>query len=240
MMSWVMAVAVVVVYAGSLVTPMEGRIATRLPAATGLQFAGEGKGSKALANFIRGGLRSPDIFISADSKLIEDLNRDGFIASSQTFGGATMVIGYSPKTAYRTLFEDVASGRRSVVSVLETKGLRVARTDPMLDPKGERSARALRLLGADPALGTIFPEEDLLVRLETGEADAAFLYSTEALARHIPFVALPANASLAHEITYTIAIMKHAPHPDAAKTFVDFILKGDGKAILEESGVQYF
>jgi molybdate/tungstate transport system substrate-binding protein len=229
---------------------MEGPIAARLPAATGVQFAGEGKGSKALANLIRDGLRNPDVFISADSTIVDDLARAGLVASSRTFGGASMVIGYSPKSPYRALLEDVAAGKRSLLAVLETPGLKLARTDPKLDPKGERSVRAMRLLtnpatvtrilGPDDNAAQIFPEEDLLVRLESGEADAAFLYSTEAKARHVPFVPLPGNASLSREITYTIAVMKRAPHPAAAKTFVDFILTGDGKAILQEAGVQYF
>lgn len=231
---------VTVAYAGSLVTPMEGPIAQRLVATTGIRFAGEGKGSKALAHLIAGGLRDPDVFISADASLVTDLRRTGLVASSRTFGGASMVVGYSPASPHRALFEDVARGTRSVKDVLATPSLRLARTDPKLDPKGERSVRVLTLLGLDPSLGEVFPEEDLLVRLESGEADAAFLYSTEAIARHIPYVTLPERASLAREITYTLAIMKHAPHPDAAAAFAAFILTGAGKAILQQAGVQYF
>lgn len=228
-----------VAYAGSLVTPMEGPIAARL-AASGLQFSGEGKGSKALAHLIRDGLRNPDVFISADSTLVDELARAGLVASSRTFGGASMVIGYAPASSYRAIFDDVARGKRSVRDALLTRGLHVVRTDPQLDPKGERSIRVMRLLGLDGALGEVVPEEELLVRLESGEADAAFLYSTEAISRHIPYVTLPPRASLTHEIAYTIAIMRNAPHPEAARRFAAFILYGEGKAILQQSGVVYF
>lgn len=238
-----------VLYAGSLVTPMEGPIAAGLLRKENLQFSGEGRGSKALANFIRDGLRNPDVFISADAALVEDLSKRGLIASAVTFGSASMVLGYSPNSPRAALFREAASGKRPLLEVLKTPGLRLVRTDPQLDPKGERTIRAMHLL-ADPAsvaaiLGPdnnpdqIVPEENLLVRLETGEADAGFLYSTEAIARKIPSIPLPGKAALSDEITYTLAIMKNAPHPQAAQRFADFVLKGDGRAILERAGITY-
>ncbi|MDP9025800.1 MAG: extracellular solute-binding protein, partial [Candidatus Eremiobacteraeota bacterium] len=57
--------------------------------------------------------------------------------------------------------------------------------------------------------------------------------------RKLPAIALPGRAALSDEITYTLAIMKSAPHPEAAQRFADFILKGDGRAILESAGIHY-
>ncbi|MDP9111837.1 MAG: substrate-binding domain-containing protein, partial [Candidatus Eremiobacteraeota bacterium] len=181
-----------VLYAGSLVTPMEGPVADALLREDNIQFAGEGRGSTALAKLIIGNVKRPDIFISADARLIDDLRRSGLIASSETFGSASMVLGYSPRSPHRAVFDSVAAGRASLLDALQTKGLRISRTDPALDPKGARTIRAMHLL-ADPAtvrsiLGDddnpaqIVPEENLLVRLETGESDVGFLYSTEATA----------------------------------------------------------
>ncbi len=238
-----------VLYAGSLVTPMEGPVAAALSEKEQLEFLGEGRGSKALANFIRDGLRKPDVFISADESLVQDLRRRGLVASSTTFGSASMVLGYSTSSRYASVFEDVRNGKVSLLDALRTPGLRVARTDPQLDPKGARTIKAMHML-ADPAtvaaiLGPdenpaqIVPEESLLVRLETGEADVGFLYSTESAARHIPAIALPGKASLSDEITYTLAIMKGAPHPEAAARFAEFILRGEGRPILESAGIRY-
>ena len=237
-----------VVYAGSLVTPMEGAIAASLRA-EGIEFSGEGRGSKALANFIRDGLRHPDVFISADSSLVDDLAKRGLVESSVTFGSASLVIGYSAHSLHRALFESVAAGKTPLLEALRTPGLRIARTDPDVDPKGARTIRAMRLLagdeGARQILGDdhnpaqIVPEESLLVRLETGDADVGFLYSTESKARNMPAIALPGKAALSDEITYTLAILKAAPHPEAAIRFRDFILKGEGRSILENAGIQY-
>jgi molybdate transport system substrate-binding protein len=239
-----------VLYAGSLVTSMEGPISTAFSRLTGATFAGEGKGSRALAHLIEDGIRRPDIFISADSALMKELRARHLIASAQTFGSATMVLGYSAHSPYRQRFDQVAAGRAQLLDALRIPGLRIARTDPRLDPKGERTLHAMHLLasdavarsilGADENPAQIFPEEDLLVRLETGEADVGFLYSTEARARKLPFIPLPGKAALSDEITYTIAIMRGAPHPHAAQAFADFIERGAGRRILEDAGVRYF
>lgn len=238
-----------VLYAGSLVTPMEGPIAQSLLATDGITFAGEPGGSNKLANFIRDGLRSPDVFISADSKIVDDLAARGLVASQVTFGSGSMVLGYSPVSSKKSIFEAVAAGKESLIAALETPGLRIARTDPQLDPKGKRTIQAMHLLaddttvakilGPDENPAQIFPEESLMARLETGEADVGFLYSTEATARHIPAIPLPGKASLSGEITYTLAVMKAASHPQAAARFVEFLLHGPGKHILEDAGVTY-
>lgn len=229
---------VVVDYAGSLVTAMEGPIAAAL-VPEGLHFVGEGRGSTALAHLIDAHLRTPDVFISADTKLVDDLKRSGFIASSRTFASATLVLGYSPASPHRALFERAARGQIGAAALLRTPGLRIARTDPALDPKGARTIKALGLLGLPTDLGAVYPEESLLARLETGEADIAFLYSTEATERNIPSIALPGKASLSGEITYTLAVMKEAPHPEAASRFATFVFSGAGRRILERAGLTY-
>jgi molybdate/tungstate transport system substrate-binding protein len=229
---------VVVEYAGSLVTPMEGPIATAL-ARQGIAFQGEGKGSKALAHLIAAHLRRPDVFISAAREPVRELQRRGLLASVATFASATLVLGYSPRSPQLAAFRSVLAGRLSVRDLLRTPGLRIGRTDPALDPKGAYTERSLRLLGLSPALGSTFPEEDLLVRLETGVIDCGFLYSTEAIARSIPSLALPGKASLSGEITFTVAVKKDAPHPLEARRFTDFILKGEGRNILEAAGLHY-
>jgi molybdate/tungstate transport system substrate-binding protein len=238
--------SVSVAYAGSLVTTMEGPLAQTLAAKTGMVFAGEGKGSTELANLIRDGLRAPDVFITADPKTLDGLP----VLSAVTFGSARMVVGYSAKSQYHVLFEEAAAGKRSILSVLAMPEIRLGRTDPQLDPKGKRTLTAVHLLAAhfhrpqdERAIlerAQTFPEQDLLVRVETGELDAGFFYSTETSAKQLPVVELPEAANLSSQITYTLAIMKNAPHPRAARTFADFVLTGAGKPILEGAGVRYF
>jgi molybdate/tungstate transport system substrate-binding protein len=54
-----------VAHAGSLVNLMEKKVGPAFTQATGYPYVGEGKGSSALANEIKGKLSFPDVFISA-------------------------------------------------------------------------------------------------------------------------------------------------------------------------------
>ena len=139
--------SVSVAYAGSLIRVMEGPLAAALLRQTGVQFQGEGKGSKALANLIAAGLRTPDVFISADPALIDPLVSSRLVRNYTIFGSARMVIAYAPNSPHRSLFEEAAQGKVSVLGALTAAGVQVGRTDPQLDPKGARTERVIAMIG---------------------------------------------------------------------------------------------
>jgi molybdate/tungstate transport system substrate-binding protein len=235
-----------VLYAGSLVTPMEGPIKSAL-AAEGIDFQGQGAGSKMLANLIAAGAKTPDAFISVDPTLITGLGSK--VAHAATFAGTSLGIGWSNQSKYASVFAEVAAGKKPILDALATPGLSIGRTDPRIDPKGVYTLEAMtilagadgekRILGNDENPAQTFPEEDLLARIETGQADVGFFYRTEAVARGLAFAPLPGAAALSDKITYTLAVMKDAPHPAQAKAFEDFILTGPGKQILQKAGLLY-
>jgi molybdate/tungstate transport system substrate-binding protein len=237
---------VTVLYAGSLVTPMEGPLKAALRE-RGIEFEGEPGGSKELANLILAGVRSPDVFISVNPQLVTKLGER--VASATTFAGTSLGIAWAPNSKYATLFDGVANGGTPLDRALETPGLRIGRTDPQLDPKGSYTIEGMtiwlghdgeqRILGADENPSQIFPEQDLLARVDTGQADVGFFYRTEAIARGYHFVPLPGKAALTDRITYTLAILKAASHPQAARAFADFVLTGPGREILEKAGLIY-
>ncbi len=238
--------SVSVLYAGSLVTAMEGPIKSAL-LEEHLAFEGEPGGSKALANLILAGVRSPDVFISVDPRIVANLGAR--VASATTFAGTSLGIAWAPTSKYAKLFDAVAAGTTPLQRALETPGLRIGRTDPQLDPKGAYTLQAVttwlgsagerQILGDDQNPAQIFPEQDLLARVDTGQADVGFFYRTEAIARGYRFVPLPGKAALTDHITYTLAIMRSAPHPKQARAFADFILGGRGRTILEHAGLTY-
>lgn len=237
-----LAMSVSVLYAGSLVTPMEGPIKTTL-AAHGTTFNGEPGGSKKLANFIRDGIRTPDIFISVDPSLVAGLGND--VARSVTFASTSLGIAWSNKSRFATQLQAVQDGKTKLLDVLARSGIVLGRTDPQLDPKGIYTIEAMHMLGAGAIIGAdsnpaqIFPEEDLLTRIDSGEIDAGFFYKTEAIARGLHFIPLPGKASMSDKITYTLAVMRDAPHAADANVFATFILNGEGRKILEAAGLVY-
>jgi molybdate/tungstate transport system substrate-binding protein len=222
-----------VAYAASLTRTMEGPIKAAFEQETGYGYEGEGKGSKALANMIVGGLRNPDVFLSADASLYPGL---------RPFARADLVLAYAPSSRYAKQLDAVAAGTQPLVPVLKDPGLRLGRTDPAVDPKGQKSLAALAALGVAPGgPEQVFPEEDLLARVETGQLDAGFFYTTETHVSGIRVVPLPQGIGSRPGIAviYAIEALSRAPHPDGARAFVDFILTGSGRKLLQDAGVTY-
>ncbi len=202
-----------VLYAGSLVNLMEKKIGPAFQQATGYPFEGEGKGSTALANEIKGHLRSPDIFISADPAVDTTLmgaNNGNYVSWYATFTRTSMVIGYNPKSKFADDLQAAANGVKPWYQVLEEPGLRLGRTDPLLDPKGVRTlfvmqlaeqyyhqpGLAARILGSAENTAQIFPEEALVSRLGSGQLDAGFFYLNEVKDENLPYITLPVQINL--------------------------------------------
>ena len=89
-----------VAYAASLINLMEHGVAPVLRS-RGIEFRGEAKGSVELANLIASGLRIPDVFISADPKLMDGLMRGSkpAVTWAVTFATTRLVIGYASHPA---------------------------------------------------------------------------------------------------------------------------------------------
>jgi len=240
--------AVTVLYAGSLVNVMEQQIGPAFTKATGYAYSGYGAGSTAVANEIKGRLRAGDVFISAAPNVNNTLMGAGngsWVTWYGEFAAAPLVIGYSPNSRFASAFETKPWWR-----VLPSPGLLLGRTDPVLDPKGKLTIefidRASKTLGMPNLFARtlvtanntdqVFPEETLVGRLEAGQLDAGFLYSIEAKAAHIPFVAPPLGAH--YGARYTVTILDNGPDPAGALAFVRFLLGPRGSAILRQDGFQ--
>lgn len=267
-----------VLYAGSLVNLMEKKVGPAFTQSSGYPYEGEGKGSTALANEIKGKLRAPDIFISADPAVDQSLmgaNNGNFVSWYATFTRTSMVIGYNPNSKFAADLQTAANGSKSWYQVLEEPGLRLGRTDPELDPKGYRTIFTLQLaetyykqpglaqkiLGDTENASQIFPEEELVSRLGSGQLDAGFFYLNEVKEQHLPYISLPdqinlsdpgSNTSYAQvsylnpktnktvkggAIVYTITIPSTSKNKAGAIAFVNFILSSQGQAFFLQDGL---
>ena len=85
---------VFVMYAGSLVKTFEDVIGPAFQNETGYAYVGEGKGSVQVANLIRDGFRTPDVFVSAGTIPIMRLmnNTPPLAEWLLEFGSAEMVM----------------------------------------------------------------------------------------------------------------------------------------------------
>ena len=264
-------------YAGSLTRFFEKSFGPAFEAATGFTFQGEGRGSVTIANLIKGKVKAPDVFISADPKVNELLRGDAngkYVSWWVPFARTEMVIAWSAKSRFRSDFEAARSGKRTWESVLAQPGVRVGRTDPELDPKGYRtlflfqldemrngaSGEAERVLGPPDNAAQLFPEEQLLARLQIGEIDAGFFYLIEAIEAGLPHLRLPssvnqgdpkqsalyARASYTNKkgatftgspILFTVTIPNTVRNRSGAESFAQYLLSQAGHDILSNSGL---
>lgn len=236
---------VAVLYAGSLVNLLEHRLAPRFDAASGYTFEGFSGGSEELVQQIKGRVRRGDVFLSASeapNAALEGSRNGNWVSWYATFATSSLLIAYNPSSRF-------ASALRSKRwwKVLTEPGFRLGRTDPKLDPKGKLIVQALEQASReheDPALmrlahesSEVFPEEALVGRLQSGQLDAGFFYEVEADAvkPKLPTISIsPVSVSA----TYTVTVLKRAPHAAAADAFVRYLLSADARATLSAAGLR--
>jgi molybdate/tungstate transport system substrate-binding protein len=236
-----------VLYAGSLVNLMERSVGPAFQTASGDRFQGFAGGSKLLANQIKGKLRQGDVFISAVPQVNNSLmgpDNGGWVSWYIAFAQSPLVIGYNAQSRFATDFKS-----KPWYQVLMEPGIRIGRTEPKLDPKGAltialmKKAEAFyktpdlsqRVLGAPDNPAEVLPEETLVGRLQSGQLDAGFFYSTETADAKIPAIQLPAE--ITPKAVYTVTVLNRAANPDGAANFAAFLLGPDGQGLMKAHGM---
>ncbi|MDI3298017.1 MAG: extracellular solute-binding protein [Bacillota bacterium] len=237
-----------VAYAASLVDLMEHRVKPAFERTTGCRFQGYPGGSTGLAQQIRSGLRRVDVFVSASPSADRLLTGDAGgerVRWYALFAEAPLVVAYNPRSRFAA---DLRS--RPWYEVLAEPGFRLGRTDPRVDPKGqltlqlvEAAARryglpdlATRLLGSPQNPAQIFPEEELLGRIEAGQLDAGFFYANEAKEAGLP--TLPVDPAIDPKASYTFTLLEDAPDPQAGIAFLLWLEGPQGRSLLAASGLR--
>ncbi|WP_103061922.1 molybdate ABC transporter substrate-binding protein [Actinomyces qiguomingii] len=103
-------------------------------------------------------------------------------------------------------------------------------------PCGEAAQTLAKQLGV--TLTPVSEEQkvtDVRGKVESGEADAGIVYTTDAAAAGdaVEVISLPDNRVVNH---YPIALTRDTVNPDAAQAFIDLVLSDAGQAILAEHG----
>jgi molybdate/tungstate transport system substrate-binding protein len=232
-----------VLYAGSLEEVMNSTIGPAFEKATGYTFSGFPAGSKDLASDIKGKVRQGDVFLSASPAVNENLRgpaNGSWVSWYAPFARTSLVLGYNPHSSFASRIK-----QGPWYEIIATPGLRLGFTDPKLDPKGVLVVAALNQAAAEhhePALKQIaanqsdlFPEEELVGRIQAGQLDAGFFYTVEASAAKIPTVSL---APVKESAEYTITVLNHAPNRAGGAAFVRFLLGAQGQALLKSAGLE--
>ena len=186
-------------------------------------------GSDQLALQIRQGAPA-DVFASASPKLPELLYRDGFVRKPVVFATnrLAILVPRSNPSRIRSVYDLRRGGVRIVIG---------DRTVPI----GSYTRQLLDAIGiTDDVMRNVVSQETdvkgIVAKVALGEADAGFAYVTDAkpVAKRVRLIALPRWAQ--PPIRYELAILKAAPHPEAARTFVKRVLSRRGRLLLKRAG----
>jgi molybdate transport system substrate-binding protein len=185
-------------------------------------------GSDDLASQIRAGAPA-DVFAAASPKYTQQLFDEGLVEEPVTFAANRLVL-IVPKSNPAGIgdVEDVT--RPGTKLVVAQEGV----------PVGDYTREVLGELGLTAALDNVVSNEDdvkaVLSKVSLGEADAGFVYATDAAVAgdDVEIVELPEGSQ--PPIEYQIAVVKGSGDEAAAQTFVDAVLAGGGQHALEAAG----
>jgi molybdate transport system substrate-binding protein len=190
-------------------------------------------GSDELAAQIRKGAR-PDVFASANTKLPDELYKEGLVSKPVTFAGNRLVLAVP------------ASGDAKIASLadVEKPGTTLAIGSESV-PIGSYTRAVLAKLPESEAsaiLKNVRSEEPdvsgIAGKLTQGAVDAGFVYISDVRASGGKLKAIELPDSLQPTVAYGAAVVKGAKNEDAATKFVDGLLEGDGRKALDAAGFE--
>ena len=185
-------------------------------------------GSNALAAQIRQGAPA-DVFASANTALPLALHADGLCSKPVVFTRNTLVL-IVPRSNPAGIHGVYDLRRKGIKLVIADKGV----------PVGSYTLQVLKNMGLSGVLKNVVSREtdvrEVLAKVALGEADAGFVYSTDArtvpkkvLVRKIPAWAQP-------KVQYGICIVSRSSTKPAAQAFVKRVMGPAGQKILLSYG----
>ena len=177
-----------------------------------------------------------DVFAAADAEHMEELRRASRVLEPVVFARNEPVVVVADESAgkIRSL-ADLPSGKRLVFGAPEVPIGRY--TIAILD---RASAGALgsgfRARVEKQVVSHELNVRQVLAKVRLGEADAGIVYRTDVrtLGDGIGVVTIPLDVNVIAE--YPIAIVTGARNPELARSWIDFVLSSEARAILDRAG----
>ena len=193
-----------------------------------LSFAG----SDELAAQIRKGV-APDVFAAANTKLPDQLFREGLVQKPAAFAANRLVLAVPAD-----------SDRVSSLEDLSADGVKIGVGSESV-PIGSYTREVLGRLDAAQSeaifanVGSEEPDVGGIVgKLTQGAVDAGLVYVTDVTATDGALRAIDLPARLQPRVAYGVAVVGSAEQPERAKAFVDGLVSGRGQAALGAAGFE--
>jgi molybdate transport system substrate-binding protein len=170
-----------------------------------------------------------DVFAAASPKYPRQLQGEKLLGKTTNFATNSLLL-VTPKSnpAHVKTAADLEKGSAKVVVA-----------DPAV-PLGSYTEDVLGSLGIDETKLDIVSEEQdaeaVLAKLTSGEADAGFVYVTDALSQkaNLHEIGFPASADAT--ATYPIGIVSYSKNTKAAQQWIDLVKGPQGQAVLKRFG----
>ena len=184
--------------------------------------------SNELATQIREGAEA-DVYAAASPKYPAQLATEGLVDEPRIFATNRLVL-IVPKSNPRHVsrVEELLPGQPKLV--VGAAGV----------PIGDYTREVLRRIGLVKILEHVVSEEEnvkgVVAKVVLGEADAGFVYVTDAVAAgdKVLTIGLPAGAQA--DVRYPIAVVSESDQKDEAEAFVERVVGPDGQHALEQAG----
>ncbi|MCC7382698.1 MAG: molybdate ABC transporter substrate-binding protein [Deltaproteobacteria bacterium] len=176
-----------------------------------------------------------DVFASADQLHMDELVRTARVFDPVVFARNELVIVVALEGAARLrTLADLPSADRVVIGAPEVPVGRYALE--ILDRAGSSLGADFRSRVEAKVVSRELNARQVLAKVSLGEAQAGFVYRTDAQAaqERVRIVSIPSDLSVIAE--YPIAIVSGAAHPALARAFVDLLRSASGLRALGEAG----
>ncbi len=174
-----------------------------------------------------------DVFISAGAAQMDALQKQELILNDtrkDLLKNKVVLIVPSDSTLDLTSFTDLTNDKVKKVAI----------PDPKSTPSGMYGQQAFDELGITAQIQSKLiigsDVRQVLTYVESGNADAGIVYSTDALTSSKVKVVASAPDDINAKVVYPVAVIKASKNPDAAKDYENFLFSNQAKTVFEKYG----
>ncbi len=195
-------------------------------------------GSQQLALQIEAGAPA-DVFASADRRWMSQLVDSGLVEGTPTVFAHNRLVVITPRTATVRSLQDLA--RPGLKLVLAADAVPVGRYARQALANLSRMDGFPADFGRRVLANLVSDEENVkavVAKVQLGEADAGIVYVSDITPDVAPQVARIEIPDAANVIAdYPVAVLRRAPNPAAARSFVALLLSPVGQRVLRANGL---
>ena len=219
------------VAAAANLTDVAKVLGTRFEAATGIHAVFSFGSTAQLTQQIENGAPF-DLFLSADAEHVQELDRKGLLSPGSRAAYANGVLALWMPSAATPVnrIEDLTLPQVRVIAVAK----------PELAPYGAATMEALRAAGIlDRVNAKIVYSDNISMAKQYGSSgNAEAVFTAYSLVIKESGKVIRIDEKLHRPITQELGVIAASPHKAEAGRFDDFVLHGDGRTVLAESGYQ--